>query len=317
MDNDNVFLLGAIALIILALLNPFKAMDQGDTKSFSGSSGVKETQKSSSSGQSGEIKTNTGESLWKGKITISKGTASSEFQPFKEYIALQTKGLKSDETVNITGWSLSNNKGARYYQVGSEIVRSFSDRVYISAAVKLFLTSGTNYQGPVILGRNSRAVIVTGNVTNTSPIRITSFQVNKCSGYIEKRDDYRFFPSVGSSCPMPSKEVGVENLDDTCYKFVNSLSRCHTPEFPEWTRVKGELEFGYVDGVGGLSNQCKTFLKSHYSYEACIALHLSDSDFYKEEWRIFLGRPWELWAKSREVITLYDSQGLVVDSLSY
>lgn len=315
LDNDNVLLAGLIGLVIFSVLGALGGdvdRDPSPRNQNTSQSNLVERNASKNSIQGNYL-----ESPWAGKVTISKGNASSEYQPYKEYITLQTRSLKKDETVNITGWSLVNGAGTRLYQLNDTLVKGTSGRAYIPQASKVFLTSGQNFLSPVILGAGYKATVITGDVPNKSPFAVTSFQVNKCSGYIEKMDDYRFYPTVSSSCPDPSNEEGVEYLENSCYKFVNSLQRCHTPEFPERTMINGNWETGYVDGVGGLSNQCKAFIKTHYSYNSCVALHGADEDFYKKEWRIFLNQPWEMYAKERETITLLDSQGLLVDSLEY
>ncbi len=314
-SSDALFFMGLIGIILLSLFGGGSFGDDGSVSSGSSSSRSVSSKNVSKDSDTTSIQ---GEkSPWMGKVQIERGTASSEYQPYKEYISLRTTGLKKGETINLTGWSLTNGKGARFYQLNDTQVRGRSDRVYIPQASKVFLTTGKNYASPVVVGPSSKIVLLTGNVPNKLPFEVTSFQVNKCSGYIEQMDNYRFFPTVSSSCPDPEKEVDVDTLDDSCYKFVRSLRTCRTPEFPERTRVGDRYEYGYVDGVGGLSNQCKAILKTNFNYNSCVAMHGTDSDFLKNEWRIFLNRPWELWAKTRETITLYDNLGRVVDELSY
>lgn len=315
-SSDALFFMGLIGIILLSLFGPFDGEDGGTNSTKSSSR--------SSSGYSRNITENSNTAIiqgekspWVGKVLIERGNAASEYQPYKEYISLRTRGLKKGETINLTGWSLTNGKDARFYQLNDTQVRGRSDRVYIPQASKVFLTTGKNYSSSVIVGPSTKVVLLTGNVPNKLPFEVTSFQVNKCSGYIEQMDNYRFFPSISSSCPDPEKVVDVNTLDDSCYEFIRSLRTCRTPEFPERTKVGDHYEYGYVDGVGGLSNQCKTILKTHFNYNSCVALHGTDPDFLKNEWRIFLNRPWELWAKTRETITLYDNLGRVVDELSY
>ncbi len=315
-SSDSLFFIGLIGIVILMFFGSSWGIgvEKKESKSVASESSRtlsnRESLKESSSFQ-GEV------SPWKGKVNIQKGTAGSEYQPYKEYITLRTTRLKDGETINLTGWSLSNGKGARFYQIGDKQVAGSSDRVFIPQASRVFLTKGVNYQSPIIVGKNSRVVLLTGNVPNRLPFAVTNFQVNKCSGYIESMENYKFFPPINLSCPDPEDEVRIASLEDSCYKFIRSLRMCHTPEFPERTRVGDSWEYGYVDGVAGLSNQCKAILKTHFNYESCVALHGTDPDFLQNEWRVFLNRSWELWAKNRETITLYDNLGRVVDELSY
>jgi hypothetical protein len=73
----------------------------------------------------------------------------------------------------------------------------------------------------------------------------------------------------------------------------------------------------HLDGNTKISKACREWVKSHFGYESCVAKHVGDENFYGGQWRIYLNRTWELWDDSREVITLYDSSGLLVDQLSY
>lgn len=53
------------------------------------------------------------------------------------------------------------------------------------------------------------------------------------------------------------------------------------------------------------------------TYAACVDAHKSDDKFFANEWRVFLGQNVELWRNSSEIIKLVDSQGNVVDALTY
>jgi len=314
-SSDSLFFIGLIGIIVLALLGA--PPDGTMRKKVNNSSSNESSDGDNIVGGVPQTSIQGVVSPWAGKVRIERGNSSSEYQPYKEYISLRSSGLKKGETVNITGWSLSNNKGARFYQINDTQVRGTSDRVYVPQAAKVFLTTGTNYQSPIIMKTGSKVVLLTGSVPNKSPFEVTNFQVNKCSGYIEDLDNYKLFPPLQSSCPDPREEIDLNSLDQSCYNFVQNLALCHTPEFPERTRVGDKWEYGYVDGVPGLSSQCKTVIKTRYNYNSCIALHGSDSDFLQNEWRVFLNRPWELWAKTRETITLYDNLGRVVNETSY
>ena len=215
LDNDNVFLAGLIGLVIFAVLGALGG-DMGDGGSDSARRSGSQNNLVESKASQSAIQSNYLESPWKDKVTISKGSASSEYQPYKEYIILQPRSLKNGETINISGWSLVNGAGARLYQLNDTLVSGVSGRAYIPQGTRVFLTTGQNFLSPITLGAGYRAIVVTGDVPNKSPFAVTSFQVNKCSGYIEKMDDYHFFPSVStSSCPDPSNEEGVERLENS------------------------------------------------------------------------------------------------------
>lgn len=282
--------------------------------------GKSDTPKSSSApnGQAGS----TGESAdsrWKDMVKIGRGNASGEDRVNQEYITLQADS-GNKEAIIITGWSLTNGKDRKLFPItgNDRQVRGVSDKVIISKGTSIFIPKGVNPQEDIILEPGGRVIITTGKVANGIPFEIkTNFKENICTGYIENLKDYDFTPSLDLNCPSPESEDGVASLDDACYKFVRQMNSCHTPEFKDLFYKDKEPLTGFVDNVGDLSQQCKNFLKSNYSYESCVVNHLSDEKFFGKEWRIFLNYPRELWAKDREAITLYDREGKAVDELVY
>lgn len=251
------------------------------------------------------------DSRWKDLIKIGRGNSSNEDSPRYEYITL--KNVSDGERINITGWSLKNGKDKKYYPVNDKQVKGTSNKVAIPKGTLIFIPNGINPQEDIVLNPKDEAIITTG-----APFGVkTSFRENICNGYIQEAEDYNYKPSLNMNCPSPKDEKDVDSLDDTCYKFVSRMSSCHTPEFKSVVYINGEPFTGYVDNVGNLSYQCKEFLKKNYNYNSCILNHLSDEDFFEKKWRVFLNFPWELWSKDRETITLYDSEGKVVDEIVY
>jgi hypothetical protein len=313
--EDVLFIIGIVAVIFLMLLGRGKFIPSMGGPLI----GTTSTSVYSSSGSSSQIGNTTlsegNASPWYGKVTIQSGN-TYEIQPSREYIYLYAQDVPV-EGVNITGWSLSNGKGNKFTNLGGNQVKLQSDVAVIPQAAKLFITKGSNFLGPIILGKGEKAAIITGDVQNKNPFVVTSFKVNKCSGYLENLPTYEFYPYMYTSCPYPAAEVGVESLDDDCYKFVRSMATCRTPKEKDSTRIGNNIERGCVDGVCGLSSQCKAFIASHYSYESCVALHSEDKDFYLPEWRVYLNKSWEMWANERETITLFDKEGRVVNKISY
>ena len=311
-DSDTLFIIGIAALLLVFLIGGRNFLNIGGTGFLSIPGGPSVFESVSRSDQSIQ---DPNSSYWRGKVSLSPGNVY-EIQPYLEYVTINA-GDVGESGVNISGWYLTNNKGQRRVQFGGNDQYFASDKAVIPYAAKLFLTNNSNYLSPVVLHSGGSAILITGSFGNRSPFQVTSFQVNKCSGYLENVTGYDFHPPLSQSCPVPSKEVGADALQSDCYDFVKRMPYCHKPEMDKFVKVNGVEESGYVDGVGGLSNQCKTYLQAHYSYEGCLAYHATEEDFYKNEWRIFLNNSWELWGKDREVITLYDSSGKVVDQVSY
>lgn len=250
-------------------------------------------------------------SKWKGVVTIGRGNASGEQYPRYEYITL--KNNSKDEQINITGWSLTNGKDKKYFPVNDKQVKGVSNKVFIPKGTLIFIPNSVSPQEDIVLAPNNEAIITTGNPYGVK----TSFRENICNGYIQESEDYNFRPSLNNNCPDPENEEGVKDLDDTCYKFVRQMNSCHTPEFKDVVYKDKEPLTGYVDNVGNLTYSCKEFIKNNYNYNSCVLNHLSDENFFEKKWRIFLNQPFELWAKDREAITLYDKEGKVVDEIVY
>ncbi len=259
-------------------------------------------------------------SPWRGKIKLGRGNAGSSYRSSEEYITLQAASNNKGE-VNISGWILENGFNNRYYEQNGEIVTGVSKRVAIPFGSILFTGLDHDVVGPITLKAGERAIVTTGSPTAIrTDFDITrSFKTNKCTGYIEQTPDYNFVPSLPLTCPDPRKEIGVSQLAEKCYKYVTQrLGRCRTPNISDYKRIGGEMVRGsYVDGIDGFSNLCKNYLKEHFNYQSCLKYHSGDDDFFKGEWRVYLGQVWEMWAKERETITLYDANGLLVDQIKY
>lgn len=259
-------------------------------------------------------------SPWKGKIRISSGNASSAYQSSQEYIVLQASSGNKEE-INISGWVLENGLSNHYYEENDKLVTGVSRRAFIPVGSILFTNLGNDVVGPITLQPGERAIVTTGSpapINNGFTIK-NSFKVNKCTGYIERTAYYDFVPSLPTICSNPKDETGVGQLADKCYKYVTQrLGVCQTPDIKDYKLINHRSVRGsYVDGVDGFSTLCKNYLIDHFNYRGCLKYHSGDKDFFKGEWRVYLGQVWEMWASERETISLYDSQGRLVDSLKY
>ncbi len=245
-------------------------------------------------------------------VSIGTGNASRAYQPYEEYITVENRG---NESVNITGWMLSNAKNERAYESGGNLQRFAADTAKIPRAVTFISPSGTNTVTDIILKNGESAVLTTGSMGQKTPYVITSFKENICSGYLGSSDDYTFTPSLARNCPRPLTEPGATSLDSSCRNFISRMQSCHSPKFDRLDS-KGEDCSTCVDGVR-LSSSCFAFVKSHYSYAGCIANHESDPNFFGNTWRVFLGQGWPMWDDEHEVIKLFDSSGQLVDYKAY
>jgi len=195
----------------------------------------------------------------------------------KEYIEIRTSG--NSAPANITGWTVEDKS-------------KFS--LAIPKAVDVFLSGKINKEQDVILEPNSKAIITTGR----SPVG-ASFRLDKCSGYLEQSQD--FYPSINEKCPRPKDENWPQNLSGQCLDYIKTLPRCRA-------------NFSIPPALG---DECVRAINNTLTYNRCVELHQNDSDFFENEWRVFLGRDNEMWGEKYETITLRDKSGNVVETVSY
>jgi hypothetical protein len=245
-------------------------------------------------------------------ISIGSGNASYAYQSYEEYITLENY---SGKAINITGYQLKNGKDQRPYNVGGSLQRFSADIALIPQGTLKLLPNGNSLMQDIVLQDGERAIVTTGKVGNGQSNTIVSFKENSCSGYLDASPDYTFFPPLTRSCPRPANEPGIQNLDVACRKVVENLPPCQTP------KLGGKDESGQncPDCINGklLSSFCSAFIKEHFSYQGCLLNHGNDRDFLGKNWRIFLGRGWEMWAKDYESIELFDRFGQLVNFQNY
>ncbi len=307
---------GLLAIFILFILP--KA--PGPTTSLADLSGKKPSFSFNSASNSASDTKLAKTSSFANSVTINTGNASYSYEPLDEYIELTNN---RDSNINLSGWKLQNAKGERTYTSGNNVQNFASDIVTIPRAVRTLSPYGANVFEDVVLKPSESAVITTGTIGVTTPFKIVNFKESLCTGYIENLPEYSFTPSLERNCVAPRDEPGLKNLDTQCQDYVRGMQSCHTPKFDtvdssgRTADRQGNTCNGCVDGNNSLSGQCVAFIRAHFSYQGCLANHQNDVEFEGSTWRIFLGKPWELWAKQYETISLFDSLGQLVNYVSY
>lgn len=219
------------------------------------------------------------DSPYKGKIFLS-APAARQTNPQQEYLEIRAN-YDNPEPISITGWLLKGIKKG--------------ETVSIARGAYLPYSAQVNPQDPIFLEKGGKAIILTGQ----SPIG-TNFRLNICTGYFNQFQT--FYPSLPEECPRISQDEVPVNYPDACFDFVRSLSTCRMP-------------LSSVPAAAG--NDCATFISSKANYNGCVADHKNDANFYKSEWRVYLGKSEELWGNERDTIILLDQQGKLVDYVSY
>lgn len=224
-------------------------------------------------------------SPYRGDIILSKQVSgASSTNARREYLRLSaSRSLASP--MNISGWKITSEATGKTGKIpqGAEVP-----------------TGGrVNSISNIVLSPGDRAYINTGG-----PLIGVSFKENKCTGYFAQYQD--FIPSLSKNCPTPKSEFeefyGPYYIrDESCIKYVNSLSRCTTVLYTPRE----------------LSSACKAFVKKYLNYNGCVAAHRNDDDFYSNTWRIYLGYSDALWRSKNEVIKLLDLNSKTVSAISY
>jgi hypothetical protein len=241
-----------------------------------------------------------GHSPYAGKVTLNSGNASYSAQPFEEYVSIQNNG----GPVNITGWTLTNGKGTRPIQnTQNNYFYPTADSATIGQGTEFLDPSGRFQLSPIILAAGDTVIVTTGGPFASYPFSITtSFRENICLGYLE---NYPFTPSVNQYCPYPAQDPDIRSVTDECYDYLQSINRCTNPEKQDKKRFDN------------LTTQCRNFITARFNYPSCVARNQGNPGFSSNQYRVFLGKKAELWASRRETITLYDTNNLIVDQISY
>lgn len=218
-------------------------------------------------------------SIYKGKITLEKGDSNIyKTKVEEEYIVIEAY-RRNEEPINITGWEIRSLVSKSGYIIPKAVNTAKSGRSAVD----------------VILNASDQAIVVTGR----SPIG-ESFRTNICTGYFEQFQD--FYPYLSKDCPYPENEIGSQTFNTECVEFLEDLPQC-------------EMRIAQVPIT--LSSSCQGFVSTEINYNGCVDAHINDDDFYGTEWRLFLGRSQEIWQDRREIISLFDSEGNVVDTITY
>ncbi len=223
---------------------------------------------------------------FKGQISFRRSSSGAqENRADEEYVRIEANS-RNKSSIDITGWKLSSPVSKTTY--------------IIPKAAELPRSGVINRETEIKLRPKDVAIISTGR----SPTGI-SFRTNICTGYFEQFKDFN--PPLDKSCPLADNEFDAVSIfdpefDATCVEFLEDITRCEMPlsDFPI-----------------GLTNSCRSFISEKINYTGCIENHQSDVDFYKNEWRLYLGKTNPIWKDKREIIMLLDSENKIVDTLTY
>jgi len=217
---------------------------------------------------------------YKNKITFSAPYDGRKGDTQKEYLLMEASTSNAGK-INITGWKLTNSK---------------NETVTISQGVDLPQINQQNSYGNIYLSPGEKAYINTG----ASPLGF-NFHINKCTGYFNQQ--LPFYPVLPKECPNPAQgDILPSYVDNACINYLTkNASTCTS----------------YLSIPSELTSGCAQFISEKINYTGCVNDYKNDSNFYKNQWRIFLNKSTEMWSDEKETITIKDSKGQLVDSLTF
>jgi hypothetical protein len=223
-------------------------------------------------------------SKYKGQIEITNFGGAKQSLVDKEILEIKVVGKNVTTKINITGWRLES------------AVSGIGDS--IEGGTYLPYSGQVNSESGIFLEAGDKVIVSSGR----SPIG-TSFRLNKCTGYFEQFQD--FTPAIPKTCPKAIDDLpdfGVGDEFERCVEFVKKMPTCEV----------------YLKSVPvNMGGACHEYITSKVNYNSCVSNHKDDPNFYTKEWRVYLGRNSELWKSKREIIKLLDSQGKIVDVVTY
>lgn len=191
-------------------------------------------------------------------------------------ISLRAPYFSGGEKINITGWKIKS------VQKGETIIgKGINLPQFDAAPSDIWLRSG------------DRADITVG----LSPLAM-NFRANNCFGWLNNL--YNLGYSL-NYCPGGFKLGDLAGLDSACQDLILRAGSCRAP-------IENDLNKS--------SYRCREWVEKNMTYNACVAIHRNDSDFYKE-WKIYTGNSNQIFDSLHDIIELRDQNGILIDKYEY
>jgi len=185
---------------------------------------------------------------------------------------------KSNETINVSGWTIRSNTG----------------EMIVPQAIEVYDPYSYSAKGDIKLGRSQ----VLNIYSSESPVG-KNFRLNECIGYLETVFD--FTPPISQSCPRPDND-DLYYLKGQCQDYIRSLKSCALPDNSNPVIV-GDSE-------------CKDFVDD-LSYRGCFDQYRDDKNFLKREWRAWVGDLFLRMDPRHDRLLLFDKNGFLVSEKTY
>ena len=141
-------------------------------------------------------------------------------------------------------------------------------------------------------------------VTSGIPPYTRNFRENACIGYLNQT--YSFTPALPDACPDddPSRaDLLARNFSGACIDFIMRIPECRTAKITFAQSVLGQT--------------CLDYINQNFNYNGCVENFRSQSGFLRDQWRAYFGSANKLFDPRHDTVTLYDRNGLVVDTFEY
>ena len=228
-------------------------------------------------------------SEFKGKIILENLYGFYESELADEVLTIHASS-DNKEKITITGWKLVSVPTGNSAVIGKGVYLPFPGTVMP--------------EQPITVSPGDTVYISTGR----SPIGV-SFLLNKCTGYFE--ENRTFYTALRRQCPLAKNESlpqfsTVLDREDECVALISKIPICSTvtSKYKNLNKLPDTV-----------TDSCKKYLETKINYNTCVITHFGDTDFPGKEWYIYLKIFGPLWRSKNEKITLYDSSGLIVDSI--
>ncbi|OHA63363.1 MAG: hypothetical protein A2842_01385 [Candidatus Wildermuthbacteria bacterium RIFCSPHIGHO2_01_FULL_48_25] len=257
------------------------ASSSGTSKVFTGTKIAPRTPPPAPSPQPEQ--TNPTLSPWFEKITISSFAKPSGVKRFQARLQVS---IPSGTSVSLTGWRLKSK---------------FQGETTFGLGIEKYHPALNNRPTENITLQRYDTVYVSGE---PSPIgRGIHFRTNSCFGYL--RPYYPSLPGT-SSCSQDRPTLQeVSNLAPACQEFILNkinFSSCTIPNL----------------GPVATNTECVAYINSStngFNYVGCYEKRKNESNFLSREWYIYSDT--QLGNSLHDTITLFDQNGLIVDSYIY
>jgi len=203
-------------------------------------------------------------------------------------IVLASK-IQDENQIDITGWKVVSQKGT----------------ITIPKGTALFLPGqSTKDQDDIFIKKNDRIYLESAS----NPFKVvTNFKPNKCFGYLKDSYGSSFPSSLQTTriCPKVDKN-SICNYSQDCITNILKLEKCQAVNYSKNLNIM-------------FDTNCRTFIDNYIvenlKYEGCVENYYKDKDFFKSEWRIYIG--YSISCNCNDIIYLYDKNGLLVDKYNY